>query len=321
MVIHYSLCKTPDPGYHTRTADYRVGHFLNAVTDYGQPNPDTDARADDQPLAARKGRPQGQALAARRNRLSGGSKTTSRSNSALRAAGHSGMEQGVREDRVSSTRSPCGGRTSVTISSPRTSTTAPCGGSRLGSTFAMSGLRSDPMTGEMIDGDVIFDASWIKTWKEEYALLVGVPTPTGTGADPSTGAIPLAMGEVISPIMAMKQGFGPPIRTCGEPPCCRAQCGNAAGPDAALPVPGATGPIALDVVTSAWDPIQAHLSRRMSQGRFMSCNYAAGKASEMRFASLALGMLADAENDKDKDTKDKEPKLPEDSSVRRSRKS
>ena len=38
------------------------------------------------------------------------------------------------------------------------------------------------MTGEMIDGDVIFDASWIKTWKEEYAFLVGVPTPTGNGS-------------------------------------------------------------------------------------------------------------------------------------------
>ena len=30
-------------------------------------------------------------------------------------------------------------------------------------TYAMSGLRSNPITGEMIDGDVIFDASWIKT--------------------------------------------------------------------------------------------------------------------------------------------------------------
>ena len=71
--------------------------------------------------------------------------------------------------------------------------------------------------------------------------------------------------------------------------------------------------MALDVVPSGWDPIQAHLFRRMSQGRFTSCNYAAGKASEMRFAALALGMLADAEKDKDKEKKDKEkePKLPE----------
>ena len=57
----------------------------------------------------------------------------------------------------------------------------------------------------------------------------------------------------------------------------------------------------------------------MSQGRLTACNYAAGKASEMRFAALALAMLADAdkdkdkdkEKDKDKDKKDKEPKLPE----------
>ena len=29
--------------------------------------------------------------------------------------------------------------------------------------FAMSCLRANPMTGEMIDGDVIFDASFIRT--------------------------------------------------------------------------------------------------------------------------------------------------------------
>ena len=63
-------------------------------------------------------------------------------------------------------------------SSRRTSTTAPSRWITTSSTFAMSGLRSNPMTGEMIDGNVIFDASWIKTWKEEYAFLVGVPTPT-----------------------------------------------------------------------------------------------------------------------------------------------
>ncbi len=40
-------------------------------------------------------------------------------------------------------------------------------------TFAMSNLRSNPITGEMIDGDVIFDASWIRFWKQNHALLVG----------------------------------------------------------------------------------------------------------------------------------------------------
>src|SRR5262249_2319679 len=84
-----------------------------------------------------------------------------------------------------------------------------------GNTFAMSGLRSNPITGEIIDGDVIFDAGWIKTWKEEYACLVGVPPPTGAGPvagqGPAGGFIPLARGEVLSPIMAMKQGYGLPV--------------------------------------------------------------------------------------------------------------
>ena len=42
--MHYSLCKTPDAGYHPRTADYRVGHFFNAVTDFANPIPDTNAK-------------------------------------------------------------------------------------------------------------------------------------------------------------------------------------------------------------------------------------------------------------------------------------
>src|SRR5690606_26425607 len=72
-----------------------------------------------------------------------------------------------------------------------------------GMTFAMSGLRANPLTGEMIDGDVIFDSSWIEYWKQEYAFLTGNPIPSAAGAaaDPARGPFPIAVGEVISPIM------------------------------------------------------------------------------------------------------------------------
>ena len=40
-MIHYSLVKLPDGGYRPRLADDRVGHFLSAVKDFGQENPDT----------------------------------------------------------------------------------------------------------------------------------------------------------------------------------------------------------------------------------------------------------------------------------------
>ena len=42
--------------------------------------------------------------------------------------------------------------------------------------YAMSCLRANPLTGEMIDGDVVFDAGFIRYWKQEYALLIGSTT-------------------------------------------------------------------------------------------------------------------------------------------------
>ncbi len=215
MVIHYSLCKAPDPGYHPRLADYRVGHFLNAVTDYGNPDPDTDAkrminrwRLEKSDPKAKLSPPKKQIVWWIEDNVPVEYRPYVQQgilewNKAFEKIGYldaiAVRWQNERDDFEPEDINYCTLRWITT-----------------GSTFAMSGLRSDPMTGEMIDGDVIFDASWIKTWKEEYAFLVGVPTPTGTGAEPSGLAVPLAMGEVISPIMAIKQGFGLPVPPPGS---------------------------------------------------------------------------------------------------------
>ena len=71
---------------------------------------------------------------------------------------------------------------------------------------AMSCLRANPLTGEMIDGDVVFDAGFIRYWKQSYALLVG-HTTAGGGVEQTA---PLAIGEVVSPILASKMGYGLP---------------------------------------------------------------------------------------------------------------
>ena len=42
LVIHYSLMKTPDLGYHPRMADDRVGHFLSATKDFGVTDADSN---------------------------------------------------------------------------------------------------------------------------------------------------------------------------------------------------------------------------------------------------------------------------------------
>ncbi len=128
MVLHYSLCKAPDHGYHPRMADYRVGHFLNSVTDFGNPNPDTNAKRMINRWRLEKANP-GAKLSPPRSRSSGTSRTTSpRSSGPMSRRGSS---SGTRPSRRSASRmpSPSAGRTSATISSRRTSTTAPCAGS------------------------------------------------------------------------------------------------------------------------------------------------------------------------------------------------
>ncbi|OJW20507.1 MAG: hypothetical protein BGO49_04570 [Planctomycetales bacterium 71-10] len=312
MVIHYSLCKAPDPGYKPRAADYRVGHFLNAVTDYSQADPDSDARRMINRWRLEKADPKAKLSPPKKQVV-----WWIEDNVPLEHRPY--VEAGILEWNKAFEKIGILNALAVRWQNsqddfePEDINYCTLRWITSGSTYAMSGLRSDPTTGEMIDGDVIFDASWIKTWKEEYAMIVGVPTPAARDADRAP-AVPLAMAEVISPIMASKQGFGLPIPPPGSPR-------EAAMKAAALGLPAAPGgvaPMALDVVPAGWDPIQAQIHRRMAQGRMASCNYSAAKTSEMRFASLALAALAaddekkdgDKDKEKDKEKKD-EPRLPE----------
>ncbi|WP_197490961.1 zinc-dependent metalloprotease [Planctomyces sp. SH-PL62] len=314
MVIHYSLCKAPDSSYKPRTADYRVGHFLNAVTDYSQANPDTDSRRMINRWRLEKADPKAKLSPPKKQIV-----WWIEDNVPLEHRPY--VEQGILEWNKAFEKIGFANALAVRWQNdqddfdPEDINYCTLRWITTGSTYAMSGLRSNPLTGEMIDGDVIFDASWIKTWKEEYAMLVGVPTPVARPGEPSADVVPLAMVEVISPIMAGKQGFGFSV----PPPGSRRDAIRKAAA-VGLPIaPGGVAPMALDVVPMGWDPIQAQLQRRMSQGRLAACNYSAAKSSEMRFASLALAGLAldDAKKDGDDKDKDKdqakkdEPKLPE----------
>ncbi|MDG3006069.1 zinc-dependent metalloprotease [Paludisphaera mucosa] len=307
MVIHYSLCKAPESGYKPRLADYRVGHFLNAVTDYSQANPDTDAKRMINRWRLEKSDPKAKLSPPKKQIV-----WWIEDNVPLEHRPY--VEQGILEWNKAFEKIGFLNAMAVRWQNeqddfePEDINYCTLRWITTGSTYAMSGLRSDPMTGEMIDGDVIFDASWIKTWKEEYAMIVGVPTPVAQGGD-TESVVPLAMAEVVSPIMASKQGFGLPV----PPPGSRRDAVQRAARVGLPTASGASAAMALDVVPIGWDPIQAQLYRRMSQGRLASCNYSAAKSSEMRFASLALASLAaeEAKKDGDKDKKPEEPKLPE----------
>jgi hypothetical protein len=310
LVLHYSLCKAPDHGYHPRMADYRVGHFLNAVTDFANPNPDTNAKRMITRWRLEKANPSAKLSPPKKQIVWYIEDTVPEEyrpyvqegvlewNKAFEKIGFKDAIavrwQSERDDFEPEDTNYCTFRW----------ITSGMGG-------AMSCLRSNPLTGEMIDGDVIFDEGLIRVWKEQYAFLMGIPTPTGLGQamDQATGAIPLAMGEIISPIMAIKQGFGlavPPPGTRRAAALSAAILGE--GPAGASAPRNGNVPMALDVVPGDWDPIQIHLRQRATRGRLSACNFAAAQAHEMRFAALAMAMEATEDTPADKDQKDQAKK-------------
>jgi hypothetical protein len=318
LVVHYSLCKAPDHGYHTRMADYRVGHFLNSVTDFGNPNPDTNAKRMINRWRLEKANP-GAKLSPPKKQIVWYIEDN------VPEEYRPYVQEGILEWNKAFEK--IGFKDAIAVRwqnerddfEPEDINYCTLRWITTGSTFAMSGLRSNPLTGEMIDGDVIFDASWIKTWKEEYAFLVGMPTPGGVGAasDQSPGVIPLAVGEVISPILAMKHGYGQLVPPPGSRRAADLRAAILAGngpAGSAVPREGAA-PLALDVVPSGWDPVQAQLQNRLAQGRVATCNYAAARGHEIRFAAMALALAAADDNaanaankDKEKEEKDKKDK-------------
>ena len=188
VVIHYSLAKMPDSGYHARHADDRVGHFLNATKDFGSHDPDTNFvrmvnrwRLEKADHKAKLSPPKKQIVWYVEDTVPHEYRPY--------------VEEGIREWNKAFEK--IGFRDAIAVRwqesgrdefDPEDINYCTFRWITTNSTFAMSCLRSNPLTGEMIDGDVIFDASWIRAWKLEYAFLTGAcprrrsATATATGS-------------------------------------------------------------------------------------------------------------------------------------------
>jgi hypothetical protein len=274
MVIHYSLAKLPDSGYRSRAADHRVGLFLNATKDFGSTDPDTMFVRYVNRWRLEKADPKAKLSPPKKQIVWWVEDTVPHEyrpyveegilewNKAFEKIGFRNAI-GVRWQNDRDEFDP----EDINYCTFRWITTS--------STFAMSALRSNPITGEMIDGDVIFDASWIRYWKAHYAFLVGMPTPTGQDTPQ-----PIALGEIISPIMAAKHGYGLP-----------------------LPLPGMINHLRLGtkaeetpaLVPTQWSPLQLQLSRRFSPARFTACQYVSTKQDEFSLAAMTLAAAGKTE--------------------------
>jgi hypothetical protein len=288
LVIHYSLAKRPDPGYKPRMADQRVGHFISATKDFGSSDNDTTFVRRINRWRLEKANPQAKLSPPKRQIVWWVENTVPHEyrpfveegilewNKAFERIGYRNAI-GVRWQNDQDEFDP----EDINYCTFRWITTP--------ATFAMSGLRADPVTGEMIDGDVIFDASWIRAWKRDYAFMIGSPVAVA-GADTDTEV--LGVAEIISPMMAAKHGFGLPM-----PPQLRQRMGHQGHEHVAAALP--------ELVPAEQSPLSALLSRRLASNKFTACQFGAARRHEYSLAAMALAergaLVSAAEGDDEED--------------------
>ncbi len=173
VVVHYGLCELPPDGYQARLADDRVGYFLSVVKDFSNDSRDTSYMRYINRWRLERAEP----LDPKRpNKLSAPKKKIvfwieNTVPDEYRAYVREGILEwnkafekiGFRDAiEVRQQESEDFDPEDINYNTFRWITTD--GG------FAMGPSRANPLTGEILDADIIFDASMVRFWKEEYQL-------------------------------------------------------------------------------------------------------------------------------------------------------
>jgi hypothetical protein len=272
IVLHYSLIKAPDGGYRPRVADDRVGYFLSATKDFGSTNPDTTFVRYVNRWRLEKADPKAK-LSPPKKQIVWYIEDT------VPFEYRPYVEEGIREWNKAFEK--IGFREAIAVRwqepgrddfDPEDTNYCTFRWVTTDNGLAMSNLRANPLTGEMIDGDVVFHAGYVQYWKREYALLIGAPAnPAAPGA--SAQAEPLARGEIISPILAGKLGYGQPGAS-GLP-----------GLEALSRDPNQILP---EVIPDSWGGLQWELSKRLGRGQRRECQFSMGLQRDFSLVALAM---------------------------------
>jgi Met-zincin/Domain of unknown function (DUF5117) len=198
VIIHYGIVELPDHGYQPRLADDRVGYFVSAVKDFGSDSKDTSfvryvnrwrlERADNSPWK------EGAKLVPPKKKIIFWIEKSVPDE--FRAAVREGILEwnkafekvGFRDAiEVRQQEGEDFDPEDVTYSTFRWITTD------IG--YAMGPSRANPYTGEIIDADIIFDASMVRFYKRDQQLY---KTEQGFTTEPD------------SPIQAARHGWSVP---------------------------------------------------------------------------------------------------------------
>ncbi len=269
VVLHYSLMRAPGGGYRPRLADDRVGHFLSANKDFAVTDPDSSFVRMINRWRLEKA-VHGAKLSPPRKQIVWYIEDT------VPIEYRPYVEEGIREwnkafekigfkDAIA-VRWEEPGRDEFDPEDTNYCTFRWVAGDSGG---AMSCMRANPMTGELIDGDVIFDAGFIRAWKQEYALLIGSKTTADGHEQPAA----LALGEIVSPILASKMGFGQPAT------------GQLLGLEALDRNPDRLVP---EVIPADQNPLAWELARRASRSNWGLCELQSGMQRDLAMVAMSL---------------------------------
>ncbi len=193
VIVHYGLVEMPDAGYKPRIADDRVGHFVTALKDFSNESKDTSfiryvnrwRLEPAEPVAP------GKLTVPKRSIKYYIEKTVPHE---YRAAVHEGiLEWNKAFEKI-------GFRNAIEVVQMRDDEDFDPEDMNYNTfrwittdnAFAIGPSRANPLTGEILDADILFDASFIRYWKQERQIY----RVDGKEYEP------------VSPIQAMDQGWG-----------------------------------------------------------------------------------------------------------------
>jgi hypothetical protein len=180
VVLHYGLCRLPEGGYQPRLADDRVGYFLSAVKDFSSDKEDTSFLRYINRWRLERAEPPDPKHP---NRLSPPKKKIvfwieKSVPDEYRAAVREGILEwnkafekiGFRDAiEVRQQENEDFDPEDINYNTLRWITTD--------AGFAMGPSRANPLTGEILDADIIFDASMVRYWRQEAELFKGEKQP------------------------------------------------------------------------------------------------------------------------------------------------
>lgn len=199
VVMHYGLTPLPEDGYQPRYADDRVGYFLSAVKDYSTDSRDTAfvrrvnrwrlERADNDPK--------------NKDRLSAPKKKiVFWIEKSVPDEYRAFVREGILEWNKAFEK--IGFRDAIEVRQQENEDFDPEDVNyntfrwvANGGAFAMGPSRANPLTGEILDADIIFDADMIRFFKREYRVF----TPSGQAA---------VLQEPLGLSMATREAWGLP---------------------------------------------------------------------------------------------------------------